>query len=48
MTHERGHTFGLGHVASGSLLAMRPSFGYCDASGSTLGLGDVRGLRQKY
>jgi len=48
MTHERGHTFGLGHVASGSLLTMRPGFGPCDGSGATLGLGDVRGLRQKY
>lgn len=47
MTHERGHTFGLGHVSSNSL-TMRPSFGPCDSSGATLGLGDVRGLRQKY
>jgi hypothetical protein len=48
MTHERGHTFGLGHVASGSTLTMRPGFGPCDGSAATLGLGDVRGLRQKY
>ncbi len=48
MTHERGHTFGLGHVASGSALTMRPGFGPCDGSAATLGLGDVRGLRQKY
>ena len=48
MTHERGHTFGLGHVAAGSALTMRPGFGPCDGSASTLGLGDVRGLRQKY
>jgi hypothetical protein len=48
MTHERGHTFGLGHVAAGSLLTMRPGFGPCDGSAATLGLGDVRGLRQKY
>jgi hypothetical protein len=48
MTHERGHTFGLGHVASGSMLTMRPGFGPCDGSGASLGLGDVRGLRQKY
>jgi len=48
MTHERGHTFGLGHVAAGSALTMRPGFGPCDGSAATLGLGDVRGLRQKY
>jgi hypothetical protein len=48
MTHERGHTFGLGHVAAGSMLTMRPSFGPCDGSAASLGLGDVRGLRQKY
>ena len=48
MTHERGHTFGLGHVASGSLLTMRPGVGACDGSAGTLGLGDVRGLRQRY
>lgn len=47
MTHERGHTFGLGHVSSNTL-TMRPSFGPCDSSGASLGLGDVRGLRQKY
>lgn len=47
MTHERGHTFGLGHVSS-NYLTMRPAFGPCDSSGATLGLGDVRGLRAKY
>ena len=48
MTHERGHTFGLGHVAPGSPLTMRPGIAPCDGSAATLGLGDVRGLRQKY
>ena len=48
MTHERGHTFGLGHVGANSLLTMRPGVGPCDGSPGTLGLGDVRGLRQKY
>ncbi|HYO56496.1 matrixin family metalloprotease [Archangium sp.] len=48
MTHERGHTFGLGHVAPGSPLTMRPGIGACDGSTATLGLGDVRGLRQRY
>jgi hypothetical protein len=27
---------------------MRPGVGPCDGSPATLGLGDVRGLRQKY
>ncbi|WNG57848.1 hypothetical protein F0U59_26140 [Archangium gephyra] len=48
MTHERGHTFGLGHVAAGSPLTMRPGIAPCDGSAATLGLGDVRGLRQRY
>jgi Matrixin len=48
MTHERGHTFGLGHVAAGSPLTMRPGIAPCDGSPATLGLGDVRGLRQRY
>jgi predicted Zn-dependent protease len=47
MTHERGHTFGLGHADS-TTLTMSPNSNYCDNSGATLGLGDVRGLRQKY
>jgi hypothetical protein len=44
MTHERGHTFGLGHVNSNTL-TMGPSISACDGSAATLGLGDVRGLR---
>ncbi len=50
MAHERGHTYGLGHVTvedHGRLTmseAMRP----CDGQHRTLGLGDVRSLRQKY
>jgi hypothetical protein len=47
MTHERGHTFGLGHVNSNTL-TMRPSIGACDGSAASLGLGDVRGLKAKY
>lgn len=48
LTHEFGHTFGLGHAPQGSLLTMAPSAQPCDASISSLGLGDVRGLRKKY
>jgi len=48
MTHEFGHVFGLGHAPQGSQLTMAPTMPPCDAAASTLGLGDVRGLRKKY
>lgn len=50
MTHEQGHTFGLGHVgenAHGSL-TMSPQIRPCRDAERTLGLGDVRGLDVKY
>jgi hypothetical protein len=50
-THERGHTFGIGHVgeAAHGNLTMSPQLnGPCQNSESTLGLGDVRALRAKY
>jgi hypothetical protein len=48
-THERGHTYGLGHVNS-QALTMRPRVGPCGSSRNlvTLGLGDMLGLEQKY
>lgn len=51
MTHERGHTFGLDHVGEGTHgdLTMSPSLnGPCQDSESTLGEGDVKGLRALY
>ena len=50
-THERGHTFGLGHAApqaTHAALTMSPGIAPCSNSDATLGLGDVRGLRRKY
>lgn len=47
VTQQRGRTFGLGRV-SNSRLTMGWTFTYCDNSASSLGLGDVRGLRALY
>lgn len=49
-THEAGHVFGLGHVTETDHgnLTMSTLILPCQSSEATLGLGDVRGLRQKY
>lgn len=50
MTHERGHSFGLGHVSEhthGNLTMSTRTLACSDAA-RTLGLGDVRALREKY
>ena len=51
VTHERGHTFGLGHVSERyhGALTMSPFVeGYCQTSERSLGRGDVIGLARKY
>jgi hypothetical protein len=51
MTHEIGHAYGLGHVSEsrhGRLTMSTISDGPCSNAESTLGRGDVRGLRHLY
>lgn len=50
MTHERGHTYGLGHVSGSGTqgLTMYPSVRACDFSIRTLGKGDLLGLFHIY
>ncbi|GGK95095.1 hypothetical protein JOE58_002488 [Curtobacterium luteum] len=47
-THEWGHLYGLGHVASGTGQVMEPSGGTCATGSRTLGLGDMTGIAAKY
>jgi hypothetical protein len=49
-THEFGHAFGLNHVSevTDGVLTMSPLILPCQKSETSLGLGDVRGLRSLY
>ncbi|HEY5926448.1 MAG TPA: matrixin family metalloprotease [Kofleriaceae bacterium] len=47
-THEFGHVFGLLHPSGNHPALTMQAGGTCSASKATLGLGDVRGLRQLY
>ncbi|MFJ4295707.1 hypothetical protein [Curtobacterium sp. NPDC089689] len=47
-THEWGHLYGLGHVASGTGQVMEKSEGPCALGSRTLGLGDMTGIAAKY
>jgi hypothetical protein len=51
MTHERGHTFGMGHVPEtghGNLTMSTNINGTCQMAERSLGRGDVLGLGRKY
>ena len=51
MTHERGHTFGMGHVSEtghGNLTMSTNVNGPCQMAEISLGRGDVRGLGARY
>ncbi len=51
VTHERGHTFGLGEASEdshGNLTMSAESNGPCQTSERSLGRGDARGLNSKY
>lgn len=51
MTHERGHTFGLGEASEsrhGNLTMSSETNGTCQTSERSLGKGDARGLNNKY
>ena len=51
VTHERGHTFGLGEAPEGShgnLTMSEDSNGPCQTSERSLGRGDAKGLNSKY
>jgi hypothetical protein len=51
VTHERGHTFGLGEAPEGShgnLTMSNETNGDCQTSERSLGRGDARGLNSKY
>jgi hypothetical protein len=51
VTHERGHTFGLGHVSESSHARLTMSYrsnGPCQGSERSLGLGDWKGLCGNY
>ncbi len=51
VTHERGHTFGLGEASEsshGNLTMSAESNGTCQTSRRSLGRGDARGLNSKY
>ncbi|MEV0003230.1 matrixin family metalloprotease [Micromonospora sp. NPDC050980] len=48
MTHERGHTFGLGHSSADTASTMYPSIAACTFGKRTLGRGDLRGLLDLY
>jgi hypothetical protein len=48
MTHEAGHLFGLGHVSTSTLQAMKPSSSTCETSQRNLGNGDLAGMKFLY